>query len=195
MDTLIRYFEDALLASGLAVLDLDIAYRLAPSRWPTARGASHCWLQHGPRLIDHARRHAPHLMQVRFAECERPVMVAANARERLGERLHWLTGYAVVDLAEQVPDRPEPTPAELSAVAANAAVRAQRADAALERLAILAARIDAWGRNPGGYECLDHAPVQTEIAGTLRETYRQAAAGGAPPTGKPSWTLYPAVSA
>lgn len=103
------YIDQALAATGFAVIDITIARILRPDLWPS--GAEAAW-DFSPRFfrpIDRTgvRRYRGFLE----GREDSPVEILARSHDRLAMRVEWVTGLKLTDLYEDVTERSPATAA------------------------------------------------------------------------------------
>lgn len=99
MSKAMTYVNTAIGTSGFAVLSAGIAYRLMPDLWCDAIDASHDLGSKAlPAKLNSVQGCTTYL--VRFAEFESGLIkVLARSSDQLAQRINWLTGYTVRQLA------------------------------------------------------------------------------------------------
>lgn len=90
-----RYVTEGLAHAGFAVISGEVAFTLRPDLWSTGVDA-------GMQLarLRSGARHRVARYTVQFDGLNRPVEVLARSIDRLALRLEWVTGMAVVDIAD-----------------------------------------------------------------------------------------------
>ena len=112
--TVKEYFHDAILASGIALLDSRIAYRLAPNRWSDDRNCWEAFFASRNKIFAYAAKHARYVFLARVEGLSDPVLGAVMSLDRLQDRLLWITGCHTdeIDVIDRDPFRKPSEPAQ-----------------------------------------------------------------------------------
>lgn len=97
------YLDQALAATGFAVIDSTIACTLRPDLWSSGMEAAGDFSPTFFRPTDRigVRRYRGYLE----GREDRPVEILARSHDRLAMRVEWITGMKLVDLYEVLPQR------------------------------------------------------------------------------------------
>ena len=103
------YIDQALAATGFAVIDSTAACILRPDLWSSGMEAAGDFSPRFFRPIDRigVRRYLGFLE----GRGDRPVEILARSHDRLAMRIEWVTGLKLADLYEDVPERAPATAA------------------------------------------------------------------------------------